>query len=114
MKTAKEVDQLMNDTQTALTAKTLRGFGDPTRLKILQYLMEKERSVSELVELLGIPQGRVSNHLTCLRWCNFVSTTRKGKYIFYQLTDERVKNILKLAYEFMADNAADIYACTRM
>lgn len=114
MKTAKEVDLSMNDARVALTAKAFRGFGDPTRLKILQYLLERERSVSELVELLGVPQGRVSNHLACLRWCNFVVTVRKGKYIHYQLTDERVKKILELAYEFMADNAAHIYACTRM
>ncbi|HEX21051.1 MAG TPA: ArsR family transcriptional regulator [Actinobacteria bacterium] len=104
----------LSDTQLTLASKTFRGFADPTRLKILHYLMEKERSVSELVDLLEAPQGRVSNHLACLRWCNFVSTSRRGKYVYYQLTDERVKDILKLIYEFINDNAAHIYSCTRM
>ena len=110
----KKSTKFLNDTQVSLTAKTFRGFTDPTRLKILQYLIEKERNVSELVELLNVPQGRVSNHLACLRWCNFVSTSRQGKYIFYQVTDDRVKKILELAYQFMADNAEHIYTCTRM
>jgi DNA-binding transcriptional ArsR family regulator len=110
----KKSPKSLNDTQVSLVAKTLRGFTDPTRLKILQYLIKKERSVSELVELLNAPQGRVSNHLACLRWCNFVTTNRQGRYIFYQVTDERVKKILELAYQFMADNAEHIYTCTRM
>jgi len=113
MNQTKQVEPL-NDTQLTLASKAFRGFADPTRLKILHYLIEKERSVSELVDLLGAPQGRVSNHLACLRWCNFVSTNRRGKYIYYQLTDQRIKNILKLAYEFIDDNAKHIYSCTRM
>ena len=100
--------------QVGLTAKFFRGLGDPNRLQILEYLLEKERSVGELVELLGAPQGRVSNHLACLRWCGFVTTERRGRYLFYRIADERVARIIETAEEIMADNAKQIYACTRI
>lgn len=103
-----------SDRNIELTAKLFRGLGDPNRLQILEYLVEKERNVGELVDLLGAPQGRVSNHLACLRWCGFVTTKRNGRFLYYRLADERVKELVKLAKEFMADNAEHIYACTRM
>ncbi|MEE9122897.1 MAG: ArsR family transcriptional regulator, partial [candidate division NC10 bacterium] len=45
-----------------LTAKFFRGLGDPTRLKILELLLEREHRVTEMVNLLKVPQGRLSNH----------------------------------------------------
>ncbi len=100
--------------QVELTAKFFRGLGDPNRLQILEYLLEKERSVGELVKLLEAPQGRVSNHLACLRWCGFVTTERRGRYLFYQIADDRVPRIIEIAKEMMADNAEHIYACMRI
>ena len=47
---AAEVEQLQ------LGAKFFRGLGDPTRLKILELLLQRERTVTQLVEILGIPQ----------------------------------------------------------
>lgn len=92
-------------------AKLFRGLGDPTRLKILEMLREGDKCVGELVSLLGLPQGRVSSHLACLRWCGYVSTRRRGKKIYYQLVDPRVRDILELAEGLMADNAEKVLAC---
>lgn len=100
--------------QVGLAAKFFRGLGDPTRLKILEYLLEKECNVSELVALLKAPQGRVSNHLACLKWCGYVASYQKGRYIYYRITDKRVRKILQLANEMIADNAEHILACTRI
>ena len=61
-----------------LSAKFFRGLGDPTRLKILDILLEGEQSVSDLVRLLGIQQGRVSNHLACLKWCGYIRPPGRG------------------------------------
>lgn len=97
-----------------LSAKFLRGLGDSNRLRILELLIEKERNVNELVKILKAPQGRVSNHLACLRWCGYVSTERKGKYIYYKVTDNRVRQIIELAKQIMADNSEHIEACQRI
>lgn len=103
-----------NDARIQLTGKLFRGLGDPNRLQILEYLIEKERNVGELTALLGAPQGRVSNHLACLRWCGFVTTERKGRFLYYKVADERVVKLIELAKSMMADNAEHIYSCTRI
>src|SRR2546423_15568141 len=76
-------------TDVDLLAKYFRGFGDPTRLRILGLLRHEERSVGELVAALKQPQPKVSNHLACLRWCGFVVAERRGKRVFYRLAGDR-------------------------
>ena len=73
-----------------LMAKYFRVLGDPIRLRVLELVAAGERSVGELVELLGEPQTKVSNHLACLRWCGFVTTRREHRTIHYGLADPRV------------------------
>jgi ArsR family transcriptional regulator, cadmium/lead-responsive transcriptional repressor len=82
--------------ETDVLAKYFRGFGDPTRLHILGLLRKEERSVGELVKALRQPQPKVSNHLACLRWCGFVIAERRGKRVFYRLSDERVAEVIDL------------------
>jgi DNA-binding transcriptional ArsR family regulator len=91
-------------TETDVLAKYFRGFGDPTRLRILGLLREQERSVGELVNALGQPQPKVSNHLACLRWCGFVAAERRGKRVFYQLADPRVAQVVDITQALLADN----------
>jgi DNA-binding transcriptional ArsR family regulator len=55
-----------------LQAKLFRGFADPSRLSILQSLRESEHTVGELVEVTGLTQPNVSNHLSCLRDCGLL------------------------------------------
>jgi DNA-binding transcriptional ArsR family regulator len=99
---------------TEIEAKFFRGLSDPTRLKILRHLLNGEKCVSELVELLNRPQGRISNHLACLAWCGYVTARQDGRNVYYRITDERVQKILKLADGIIGDNAERITACTRI
>lgn len=92
-------------------AKLFRGLGDPTRLRILLLLEERERSVTELVEELGVLQGRLSSHLACLRWCGFVQARRDGRRLVYRVADERVSHLVMLADSFLNDNAGNIELC---
>ena len=97
-----------------LLAKFYRGLGDPTRLRILEYLLEGEKSAGELVALLGSPQGRVSSHLACLRQCGFASVRAEGRYAYYRVADPRVAKILELGRAMVQHNAERIFACTRV
>lgn len=97
-----------------LSAKFFRGLGDPTRLKILELLLEGEKSVTDLVQCLRIQQGRVSSHLACLKWCGYVTTSSRGRYTLYRIADQRVRRILKLSQEMVARNAEHLWACTRI
>jgi DNA-binding transcriptional ArsR family regulator len=97
-----------------LTAKFFRGLGDPTRLKIVELLLEEEMPVKTLVERLGVQQGRVSSHLACLKWCGYVTTRSAGRFTLYRIADRRVKRVVALARQMVARNAEHLYACTRI
>jgi DNA-binding transcriptional ArsR family regulator len=97
-----------------LLAKYFRVLGDRKRLRILELVNVRERSVGELAALLGEPQSKVSNHLACLRWCGFVSTRREHRTIYYRLADERVDTVMQLVRELLRDNAEHVTACRRV
>ena len=96
-----------------LQAKLFRGFADPSRLSILEALLDQERTVSDLVETTGFTQPNVSNHLSCLRDCGLVAVRQQGRFSFYSLSDDRVAKLLLLADELLADVAKGVYECTR-
>ena len=101
-------------TETALLAKYFRGLGDPTRLRILELLEERERTVGEIVERLAAPQPKVSNHLACLRWCGFVEARQSGRFVFYRLADRKVRQMIKLARELLRENERHVALCGRI
>lgn len=100
--------------QAELVAKFFRGLGDPTRVRIIKLLLNGPMTVSEIVKALGQPQGRVSNHLSCLRWCGYVSGQQQGRHVHYRVADPRVMEMLRLAQSVLADHAANLEACTRI
>ena len=97
-----------------LQAKFVRGLADVNRLRIVRYLLDGPRSVGEIVSQLGVPQSRISNHLACLKWCGYVSAERDGRSIIYRISDERVREILRLTRAIVGDNAARIASCVRI
>ena len=66
-------------------ARLLHEMGNAHRLMILHYLVEKERSVGELVDLIGVSQSAVSQHLARLRNAKLVNTRRSRQTIYYSL-----------------------------
>ena len=88
-----------------------QGLSDPTRVRILELLEERPCTVTELVEALGLAQGRVSSHLSCLRWCGYVEARVEGRFNRYRLVDERVREILHLGEAIVRDNASRLTSC---
>jgi DNA-binding transcriptional ArsR family regulator len=76
-----------------LIAERFRVLAEPTRLLILNVLLEGERSVSELVEETGLNQANVSKHLAILRSSGFVDRRKEGLYAFYSATDPSVSEL---------------------
>jgi DNA-binding transcriptional ArsR family regulator len=98
-----------------LVAKYFRGLGDATRVRILQLLDEQgEMSVGEVVAAVRESQPKVSNHLSCLRWCGFVESRREGRTVRYRVADARVSDLLALGRSLLADNAEHVAACNRI
>jgi DNA-binding transcriptional ArsR family regulator len=97
--------------RAALLARFFRGLDEPLRVLLLELLLDGEQSVTELVEATGSSQGRVSTHLGCLRWCGYVTARREGRKVYYRLADDRVRALLRIAQELMADHAQQLLAC---
>jgi len=115
MRFAGDLNMLSISDKTALStkAKLFRGFGDPSRLSILEILLGGPKKVSDIVQATGLTQPNVSSHLSCLRDCGLVITQQQGKYVIYQLSDPRVNEILNLTSSLLADVARGVYKCTR-
>ena len=95
-------------------ARFFRVLGDPTRLKILELLGDRDRTVRELVSAVAQPQPRVSTHLACLRYCGFVTTERRGKEIVYRLALGGLDEIVDRASYAMGPIANQLATCTRI
>ncbi|GAA4888933.1 metalloregulator ArsR/SmtB family transcription factor [Saccharopolyspora cebuensis] len=95
-------------------AKFFRALGDPSRLRLLEFLLDRERSVSDCVSHIGLSQGRTSTHLTCLADCGYVHARREGRWCYYRVADPRVAELVMLARALAADNCAALAACERI
>ncbi len=104
---------LLDTNELAAKAKLFRSLGDGSRLKILESLRDAPHTVSEIVEITGLSQPNVSNHLRCLRDCGLATAERKGRHVIYRLSDDRVAELLTLAESLLADVARGVYQCTR-
>ncbi|HJW40656.1 MAG TPA: metalloregulator ArsR/SmtB family transcription factor [Rhizomicrobium sp.] len=65
----------------------LRAAGDPTRLRLFLLLRQAELTVSELVEIVGQSQPRVSRHLKLLTEAHLIERFKEGSWVFYRAAD---------------------------
>ncbi|MGW8437896.1 ArsR/SmtB family transcription factor [Nocardiopsis sp. NPDC055879] len=97
-----------------VVAKFFRALGDPTRLRLLEFLSHAEHTVTECVEHVGLSQGRVSTHLSCLADCGYVAARREGRRAYYRVIDPRVADLVVLARALAADNRSALACCERI
>ena len=75
-----------------LHADLLKALAQPRRLEIINLLQNQELSVTEIQDMLALPQANLSQHLQVLRKQGVVIDRREGKQIFYRVAH---KNFLK-------------------
>ncbi len=80
-----------------------RSLADENRLRILLCVNEGKKSVSAIVEELGLSQPLVSHHLKELRRALLVTVERRGPFIYYGNADRRIVPILKALEELALD-----------
>jgi DNA-binding transcriptional ArsR family regulator len=94
-----------------IQAKLFRGFSDASRLAIMDAMRDGAVTVNEIVEATGLTQPNVSNHLSCLKDCGLVVSEQQGRYVYYELSDKRVGQLLMLADQLLGDVAKGVYEC---
>ena len=87
-----------NDKDLDSVTTTFKALAEPIRIRIILLLRDRERSVGELVELLGAPQSTVSRHLTVLRSSTLVATRRDGSSVYYRLASAHVGDLVLEAF----------------
>ena len=86
--------------QVAFLAKSL---SDVNRLRILYCIRSEQKSVSAIVEALGLSQPLVSHHLKELKHALLVKVERQGPFIYYELADQRILHIVETLIQVATD-----------
>ena len=84
----------------------LKLLGNEDRLMLLCQLTEGERTVGELEQLTGIGQPTLSQQLGVLRRDGLVQTRREGKFIWYQLADDRALQLMQAIHRLFCKQGA--------
>ncbi len=95
---SEDFDTLVDQARKA--SDLLKALSHESRLLILCILTEGEKSVSELEEIMAMPQAAVSQQLARLRYDRLVTTRRDGRVIYYSIANEEVASMIELLYEF--------------
>jgi len=88
----------------------LRAAGDPTRLRLLLLLREAELTVSELTQILGQSQPRVSRHLKLLTEAGLIERFKEGSWVFYRAGDKGAPAQLSAAIAELAPHGGSLDA----
>jgi ArsR family transcriptional regulator, virulence genes transcriptional regulator len=92
-----------NRTLFELQAEVCKTLASPKRLEILNALKESEKTVSELVEILGVPKANVSQHLAVMRHKGILDSRREGVNIYYRVSNAKVIKACTLMREVLTE-----------
>lgn len=85
-----------SDSEISDIAQMYKALGDETRLRILGLLRQGELCVCDMMEVLKLPQSTVSRHLAYLKNSGWVTGTRRGKWMYYQLRYQTFKDAIQM------------------
>lgn len=78
-------------------------FGDPTRVRILHALEQRELCVCDLAALLGLSKSAVSHQLGALRLANLVTYRREAQMVYYSLADDHVRLLIDVGLQHLLE-----------
>ena len=84
-------------------AEMCKVFSNSTRLEILNLLRDKEMSVTELIEKTRLSQANISQHLSIMKSKGIVTSNRKGKNIYYKLTNPKIIKAFDIMREVLTE-----------
>ena len=84
-------------------AELCKVFSNPTRLEILNLLRDKELSVTELIKKTKLSQANISQHLSIMKSKGIVISDRKGKNIYYRLTNPKIIKAFDIIREILSE-----------
>jgi DNA-binding transcriptional ArsR family regulator len=91
--------QMLNHQLVADTAKIFKLLGDPTRMRLLYALSQRELCVCDLSAVLGVSQSAISHQLRLLRSARLVRYRKVGKIVYYALADAHVVQFIDVGVD---------------
>ena len=88
-------------------AEMCKVFTSPVRLEILDMLRNGKKTVTELVQLTGLNQSNVSQHLQIMKDKGILRTEKKGNYAFYSIANSKISEAFGMMKEIMMDQLAE-------
>src|SRR6185369_16028436 len=80
-----------------LKAEFFKALSHPLRIRVLELLVDRDMTVSDLQDALEVEQSSLSQQLAVLRRAGIVDSRREGSRVTYALTDERIGEVLALS-----------------
>lgn len=91
--------KLLNEKKIIDLAELFKVFGDSTRMKIINVLLNEELCVGDISDRINVTQSAVSHQLRILKSSKLVKYRKDGNLIYYSLDDMHVEKIFKLGCE---------------
>lgn len=86
-----------------INSMIMKAFSDPWRLKILKILKDEPKNASELLSYLNITQPTLSHHMRILLNSGIVKANKRGKWSYYSLNREMLKEVSKYISDISKD-----------
>lgn len=83
-------------------AQIFAALADPTRLRLISALIDRELCVSDLAAALNMTQSAVSHQLRLLRALGLVRARKDGRMVYYALDDEHIRDLYQRGLEHVA------------
>ncbi|PSJ39307.1 transcriptional regulator [Zobellella taiwanensis] len=87
------------EANAAKAVKLLKALANERRLFILCHLLDKELSVGEMNQHLGLSQSALSQHLAILRNDKLVATRKEAQTVYYSLQSDEVREVIALLHK---------------
>jgi len=78
---------------TVPEVKALKALGDETRIRAVLALRSHELCVCQIVELLELAPSTVSKHLQILKEAGLVESRKKGRWVYYRLSESDARGV---------------------
>ena len=93
------MEKQLNENDVYELSEFFKNLSDFSRVKIITSLLKGEKCVQDIADDVDMTQTAVSYQLRILRHARLVKTRREGKMVFYEIVDDHVLKILKIAIE---------------
>ncbi len=93
----------MDKTIFELQAEVCKTIASPKRLEIIHALKNGEKTVTDLVSILGVPKANVSQHLAVMRHKGVLKARREGVNIYYSISNPKVIKACMLMKEVLTE-----------